>query len=78
MPRKSYSTAPKKGKSKPRLEWRVVTTTAAMLIAELQALTDEGWRVFAVTSHNSELLVSAYLSSWGAKADDDAPSGDSE
>lgn len=79
MPRKSYSTAPKKGKLKPSLQWKVVEVFysepalhASHLSAVLQELTDNKWRVFAITETHGNLLVSAYLSSWGAKADDDA------
>lgn len=68
MPRKSYSTAPKKGKVKPRLEWRVVEATPSDLIQTLQELTDEKWRIFAINTLTPErLLVSAYLSAWGEK-----------
>ena len=82
MPRKSYSTAPKKEK---RLLWRVeyIPHLSGMAAGEglfqtLQRITDEDvngvhWRVHQhMVMPDGSMLVSAYLSSWGAKADDDA------
>lgn len=58
-------------KKKPHLEWRVIAATPANLIEELQALTDAKWRVFAITSHDGMLIISAYLSAWTADGTSD-------
>lgn len=72
MPRKKYSTAPKTGKKKPRLEWRVEITDVDGLRDTLQMLTDESWRVFSQNVHSPTLIVvSAYMSKWGAPDDED-------
>ena len=81
MPRKSTyaykspDAKAKAGRKKPTLRWRVISLPmnksdmspmSIRLMAALCEFTDEGWRIFAITSHDSELLVSAYLSSWNA------------